>query len=700
MKISPELLASILLCALCCNAQTRHDDYNASAEARNGELTRFGNLLNAEGTPGASPKATTPDLFFDLGAWHGFGLPDRQDVRHQGGFTGPFTLIDQGRWVSPELVHLSLRRSENGHEIVLGETTPGTETFYPGYLAESYETSDISVAMRLWFLSNRSAMVSARISNKSTHNIVLEVGWDGSVDSADYQIVTHGAGIQVALPRTTGLAEVTFPKDFGEVVLDSIGRQTYAIRSKATTLRPGESIYRYAEESVYWGEADRANDIASIQQALADPERSFSRSQERWAAYILPLLAKVAHAPDHEMREAIVVKSIETLISDWRSPAGGLTFEGLFPSWQAFQGFWAWDSWKHAAALSLFAPDLAKNQIRAIFAYQDDAGMVPDKIGADKRSNNLRDTKPPLAAWAVWKVYVATGDEGFLREMYPKLVRYHTWWYAKRDHDRNGLCEYGSTDGTSVAARWESGMDNAARFDDVKMLRNDDGAFSLDQESVDLNSYLYAEKLYLANISEVLKHHDEAVRWRNDAELLRARIQQAMFDPVTGYFYDTRMGGGQVRVQGPEGWIPLWTGVASQEQAEAVRAIMTNPDKFATPLPFPTLAADNPHFDPTGGYWRGPVWLDQAYFAISGLKAYGFEEDAGRFEQQIYLRTGAATKGVAIRENYSPTTGDGLNGRDFGWSAASLLMMSVGDFNNGLNQLPQLGGRDGARRKP
>jgi putative isomerase len=243
-------------------------------------------------------------------------------------------------------------------------------------------------------------------------------------------------------------------------------------------------------------------------------------------------------------------------------------------------------------------------------------------------------------------------------------------------------------------------MDNAARFDDVKMLRNDDGAFSLDQESVDLNSYLYAEKLYLANISEVLKHHDEAVRWRSDAELLRARIQQAMFDPVTGYFYDTRVGGGQVRVQGPEGWIPLWTGVASQEQAKAVRAIMTNPDKFATPLPFPTLAADNPHFDPTGGYWRGPVWLDQAYFAISGLKAYGFEEDASRFEQQIYLRTGAATKGVAIRENYSPTTGDGLNGRDFGWSAASLLMMSVGDFNNGLNQLPQLGGRDGARRKP
>jgi putative isomerase len=699
MKISTGLMVSVLLGALCCNAQTRQDNFDTSGEAPRGELARFANLLNAKGVPDGSSK-TVPDLFFDLGAWQGFGLPAGQDVQHRGGFTGPFALVDQRGWVSPELVHLSLKRLENGHEIVLGETTSSTKAYYPGFLAETYDAGDVSVAMRLWFLSSRSAMVSSRISNKSTHKIVLDVGWDGSVDGAGYQIVAHGAGIQVDLPQTTGLAEVTFSKEFGPVELNSTDRQSYAVRSEPTTLQPGESTDRYAVESIYWGEADRANDVASIQQALADPERSFSRSQERWAGYIMPLLRRVAQTPDHEMREAILVKSIETLIAEWRSPAGGLTFDGFFPSWQTFQGFWAWDSWKHAAALSLFAPDLAKNQVRAMFAYQDDAGMVPDKIGVDQRQNNLRDTKPPLAAWAVWKIYLATKDESFLREMYPKLVRYHKWWYAKRDHDHNGLCEYGSTDGTVVAARWESGMDNAARFDDVKMLRNDDGAFSLDQESVDLNSYLYAEKLYLADISEVLKQHEESARWRNDAELLRARIRQRMFDPETGYFYDARVGDGQIHVQGPEGWVPLWTGVASQEQATAVRKIMANPNKFATPLPFPTLAADNPHFDPTGGYWRGPVWLDQVYFAIAGLKAYGFEEDANKFEQQIYLRTGAATKGVAIRENYSPTTGVGLNAKDFGWSAASLLMMSVGDFNNGLNRLPESSSTDRGTAKP
>lgn len=28
--------------------------------------------------------------------------------------------------------------------------------------------------------------------------------------------------------------------------------------------------------------------------------------------------------------------------------------------------------------------------------------------------------------------------------MYPKLVAYHNWWYTNRDHNKNGIAEYGS----------------------------------------------------------------------------------------------------------------------------------------------------------------------------------------------------------------------------------------------------------------
>ena len=43
------------------------------------------------------------------------------------------------------------------------------------------------------------------------------------------------------------------------------------------------------------------------------------------------------------------------------------------------------------------------------------------------------------------EVYRVTGDKGWLAEMYPKLVAYHDWWLRNRDHNGNGVPEYGAT---------------------------------------------------------------------------------------------------------------------------------------------------------------------------------------------------------------------------------------------------------------
>ena len=85
------------------------------------------------------------------------------------------------------------------------------------------------------------------------------------------------------------------------------------------------------------------------------------------------------------------------------------------------------------------------------------AGKI-DCIYIDKNENNERNSKPPLAAWAVSEIYKSTQDADFVKEIYPKLLHYHQWWYKYRDHDRNGYCEFGAVDGTLEAAAWESGM--------------------------------------------------------------------------------------------------------------------------------------------------------------------------------------------------------------------------------------------------
>ena len=374
---------------------------------------------------------------------------------------------------------------------------------------------------------------------------------------------------------------------------------------------------------------------------------------------------------------ALAAKCIFTLLNNRQGPGGGLKHEGVYPSYKDFQGFWAWDSWKHAYALAGIAPELAKNSIRAMFDYQDSSGMIADCIFTDTSENNYRDTKPPLAAWAVAEIFRQTSDTSFVKEMFAKLLKYHRWWYLNRDHDRNGLCEYGSTDGSLQAARWESGWDNAVRFDSARMLQNNPLAWSMDQESADLNSYLYVEKKCLAELARVLGEPSLAGTLENEAERLGNIIRNMMWDEVSGFFYDIRLRGKKpILIAEPNGWLPLWAGIATKQQARRIRGHIMDEREFNTFVPFPTVAANQPGFNPEKGYWRGPVWLDQAYFAIRGLWDAGYRDDSVFLRNKLFQNCeGLMNPDVPIRENYHPLTGKGLNAENFSWSAAHILMI-------------------------
>lgn len=423
-------------------------------------------------------------------------------------------------------------------------------------------------------------------------------------------------------------------------------------------------------------------DAGIASKPLADIH-AWNANRKRWTGYLDAVSSShLAGIPD-AVAQRVAVKAVETLTGNWRAPRGDIHHAGVIPSYSVdyFTGFWAWDSWKHAAALALFAPELAREQILAMFDYQAASGMIPDCIYLDQSENNWRDTKPPLASWAVMAVYRATGDKDFLATMYPRLVRYHRWWYTHRDHDHDGLAEYGSTDGSKIAAKWESGMDNAVRFDHIKMLKNGPHAWSMNQASVDLNADLYAEDKDLARIAAILDKPDAHAHWRQKAATLKHAIRTRLFDAEAGYFFDLKLDGRPVKVYGSDGWIPLWAGAATPAQARAVAAVMMDPHKFATDMPLPTLARDNPAFSPIKGYWRGPIWIDQALFGIEGLHRYGFDEEANTLARRLVLDAKGLARGqVPFYENYDPLTGRGYQSRNFSWSAASYLLLLNDDI--------------------
>lgn len=626
--------------------------------AQAGAPERYLDLLDLHGTP-TSATDRRFNLFFDAGAWHGYSLPARDEGT---GFSGPFVhSLDGGRWAGRRFAAWTLESSA-GKPIALAATESHAG---PGYLERTHAGGGLSVRETLFFADAWHAVARIELSATGSRDLHLQVEGEAMGGAPR----TDDGGIVQTLGRRSFLATRLFAGR--EVAAKAEGPRYRLEPAGLLHVEAGKPVTLYVEQTL-------VVDNAREQPPLVDHADAWRRNRARWDGYLA--FADTAHlvgVSDGDARR-VAAKAVATLLANWRAARGDLGHDGVIPSYSNpdFNGFWAWDSWKHAAALARFAPDLARDQIRAMFDRQRPDGMVPDCVYLDAKDNNWRNTKPPLATWAVLAVYDATADRAFLTEMYGKLARYHRWWWTARDHDHDGLAEFGSTDGTRMAAAWESGMDNAVRFDDAKMLPNGPGAWSLDQASVDLNAYLYREAIDLARIAEVLGKVDDHAAWMKEAERIQTAVRTRMFDREHGYFFDIHLSDrSPVRVYGAEGWTPLWAGLADATQARAVSQVMLDPKKFATRMPFPTLAADDPHFSPVKGYWRGPVWLDQAYFGVEALRRHGYAQQADEMARRLVLNARGLTAQAPFYENYDPLTGNGYQSPNFSWSAAAYVLM-------------------------
>lgn len=598
----------------------------------------YADIIDARYTPGNESRCMT--WFTDMGSWYGFTLPMKSDIRH--GFCGPFDLAPERRtWISDALVEVDL-------ESVSRDECHGFATTYlPGELRMFYDTPLGPVREKLFFSSCDEAILKVNAPEGSTARFHGRLTVEGGIDCKDNRVRF----------KTTGREDITlvFPEG---VTAEKEGVDAYSVKVPFST---GPVFVRMC-----FGAEGRKDYYPEILEESASG---------RWQGY----LGSVIRQDTSEEFRRIAAKAVVTLVSNWKSRKGDLKHDGIVPSQSVsyFMGFWGWDSWKHAAAVASFAPGLAKDQVRAMFDYQTPEGMITDCVYKDSEENNLRNSKPPLAAWAVSKIFEKTADKDFVIEMLPGLARYHAWWYRFRDADMNGICEYGSCDGTREAAAWESGMDNAIRFDRTSMVRNgrNDSAWSMDQESVDLNAFLVYDRKCLDELADkvgcVMVHDLPA----NSEDTDPSGVSEWFYDRSDRFFHDRKLGSVDfIRTSGTEAALPLWTGIASDEQAEAVRERFGDKKKFATFIPFPTSAADDPAFNPEA-YWRGPVWLDQAYFCISGLRRYGYTEMADEFTRKLFGNLPGLSGSSPVYENYNSLTGSPLEAPNFSWSAAAILLL-------------------------
>lgn len=602
----------------------------------------FNNILDIAYTPDTLHRCY--GWFTDAGSWMGFTLPEKD--KWINGFCGPFSLdMFRRQWMAQSATIVSFAK-DSSHTFI-----PDSTCYYPGELYMSASSSIGNISQHLSFINAETALL--RIETDQADDLMLtgsQWGKDVIVTVDQNSVIArHPSGESIALTFTTDA-------------------ELLKVDNNYTALIPKPKRIVNVAISFFTSEKEMTAGLQNLPDLLNNPNTALKANAERWESYLTKIL-RTDMTPEYDR---IAVKAVTTLISNWRVRRGGLLHEGIIPSHAVgyFVGFWAWDSWRFSAGTAKFDPELAKNNIRAMFDYQQPDGMIIDCIYTDPSENNARDSKPPLVCWAVDEIFTHTRDTTFVAEMYPQLLSYYKWWYKKRDHNQNGMCEYGSTDGTLEAAAWESGMDNAIRFDNAVMLRNNgaDDAWSMDQESVDLNAYLALE-------CKLLKKFAGLLNTTFDGPDYTKEVADYFFDKNINFFCDRRLKDGSfIEEPGCEAYTPLWTKIATQEQVDSMLPILQDTAKFSTYIPFPTIAADNPKYNPRG-YWRGPIWLDQTYFAIRGLRNYGYNKLADEYTLQVFDRLSGLKEGAPIHENYGTHTGERLKAPHFSWSSSHLLML-------------------------
>jgi putative isomerase len=388
---------------------------------------------------------------------------------------------------------------------------------------------------------------------------------------------------------------------------------------------------------------------------LPPPDAVFEAAARRWQAWFsaAPEVADI-YRPQYYyawwiMRAGLISTRFYT------------TREAMTPSMIHYVGIWQWDSYFHALAYRHIEPGLAHDQLRVLLDHQRADGMIPDAVHDEGTVTHLDFpveadvTKPPLIAWAAWKLYEVDHDREFLDEIYESIVRWNHWWFANNDADGNGLCEYHHP--------FSSGLDDSPLWDD-----------GMPVESPDLNTYLCLEQEALSNIARILGLPEEARQWKQRADEQAQRMIRLRWDAGAGLFWAVR-NNVRVAVRTPFNLFPLITGRMPNEIAARLVSQLTDERQFWTRYPVPTVARNDPKYDPLQ-MWRGPTWVNINYLLIEGLQRSGYHDLA----RDLRDRTLELIMGQDdIYEYYHPETGKAppKAASTFGWSAAIFIDLAI-----------------------
>jgi glycogen debranching enzyme len=385
--------------------------------------------------------------------------------------------------------------------------------------------------------------------------------------------------------------------------------------------------------------------------------------------------------------------------------------KGLYP----FQ--WNWDSCFTALGQSHFDMDRAWTEIETLFAHQWDDGMVPHMVfheaapgyfpgpdvwGTGRVVPTSGITQPPIAGFAINRLFRRSGDRQRARTLLGKLDRYHDWFYRTRDPRGEGLVAvihpWESRDNT---VDWDEGFERVPTEGVAPYTRNDikhadpstrptkahydrylwlvqhfralgwDSSRTHDASPFRIvdpgfNAILIRSCLEAASLADALGETAIAARNRAWAGHTLKGLDTLWSDSVGMYLPFDRAGGKPVDSPSIGGLIPLFAPIPAARIAALIATLEAIGQRVRYLVP---------SHDPRDGrfdvkrYWRGPVWHVCNYLIVDGLRAAGETSVADR----IVADSLALIETSGFSEYYDPVDGAPLGGARFSWTAAMVL---------------------------
>ncbi len=393
---------------------------------------------------------------------------------------------------------------------------------------------------------------------------------------------------------------------------------------------------------------------------------------------------------------------------------------------------WSWDSGFIAIGLSYYDQEKAQNEMLNLFKGQWENGMLPHIVYHCDFENYFPDPdywmtylnpnapeiktsgiiQQPIHATACLQIYKNAKDKQkakeFLKQVFPKLKKWHEFLYRERSPDNDGLI--------CIVHPWESGTDNIPVWDDIykriqvekeklpnykrkdieticQHLRPSDDDYDMyiylielfkdlryDQKRILenspfvvqgplLNAILAQSNLDLAKIADIIGEHSDI--FIDLYSLTKNAMNQKLLncDEHIYLYYDYKAKK-HISTHVSAGFVPFYGKIPPPEEAKCLYDYMNSQSFcqlgescYAVVSYDKTKEDFSPH-----QYWRGPIWININWLIYKGLKNYYFEEYSKHIANSI----------IELVEKYGfyeyfDLNGKGYGAKDFSWTASLLI---------------------------